>query len=160
MCRRLGLGGEESGALEDDVDAERAPRKLRRVALREHADSVAVDDHRVAVHGNVAREFAVHGVVSRQMRIGFWAAEVVDRDDRDVVLLAVLVMRSQYVAADAAVTVDGDLDRHGSSPEVVKSGLAIGIGIGIGIGNGRPRAAIIGASMAYWVRGRDVAGRD
>ena len=85
----------------------------RRIALREHADAVAVDDHRVAFDADRARKLAVRGVVARQVRVGLRAAEIVDRDDRDVVLLAVLVMRAQHVAPDAAVAVDGNLDRHG-----------------------------------------------
>ena len=52
----------------------------------------------------------MRGVVARQVRIGLGLAEVVDRDDLDVVLLPAFVMRAQDVAADAAVTVDSDFD--------------------------------------------------
>ena len=77
------LGREKPRALEHDVDAERAPRQLGRIALREHLDAVAVDDHGIAVDLDGALEFAVHGVVARQVRVGLRVAEVVDRDDLD-----------------------------------------------------------------------------
>ncbi len=57
----------------------------------------------------------MRGVVPRQMRVGFGAAEVVDRDDGEIVLLAVLVVRAQDVAPDAPVPVDRNLDRHAVS---------------------------------------------
>ena len=44
--RLLGVG-EEAGRLEDDVDAQVAPRKRRRVLLLEDLDLAAVDDQRV-----------------------------------------------------------------------------------------------------------------
>ena len=91
-----------------------APRQLGGIALREHLDAIAVDDHRVAVDRDLARELAVRGVVARQMRVGLGAAEIVDGDDRDVVLLAAFVVGAQDVAADAAVAVDGDFDGHSS----------------------------------------------
>ena len=52
-------------------------------------------------------------VVARQVRIGLRLAEIVDRDDLDIVFLTAFVMCAQYVAADSAVTVDGNLDGHG-----------------------------------------------
>ena len=45
----LGLAGEEPGALEHEFGAELAPGELGRIALGEHADAVAVDDHVVAI---------------------------------------------------------------------------------------------------------------
>jgi hypothetical protein len=39
----------KAGALEHHVDAELAPGQLGRIALGEHLDAVAVDDHVVAV---------------------------------------------------------------------------------------------------------------
>ena len=60
-----------------------APGHLRRVALREHLDAVAVDDDGIAVDADLARELAVRGVVLGQVRIGLRVAEIVDRDDLD-----------------------------------------------------------------------------
>ena len=93
--RRLFLGGEEAGALQHDVDVQLAPRHFGRVALREHADLVAVDDHVVAVDFDGARELAVRGVVAGQVGVRLGVAEVVDGDDLDVVLLAAFVVSAQ-----------------------------------------------------------------
>jgi hypothetical protein len=54
----------------------------------------------------------VGGVVAGQVRIGLRVAQIVDRDDLDVVALAAFVVCTQHIAADAPVTVDGNLDRH------------------------------------------------
>ena len=117
--RGLLLGREEAGALEHDVDAERRPRQLGGIALREHLDAVAVDHHRVAVDLDRARELAVRRVVAGQVRVGLRAAQIVDRDDREIVLLPAFVVRAQDVAADAAVAVDGDFDGHAFSPGTI-----------------------------------------
>jgi len=112
MRARLGLAREESRALEDDVDAELPPRQLGRIALREHADTIAVDDHRVALNAHLTVEATMSGVVSRQMRIGVGIAEIVDGDDLDLAGAAAFIKGAQYVAADAAIAVDAYLDRH------------------------------------------------
>ena len=119
IVRTVGIARqrEEVVPREDDVDAERAPRQLGRVALREHLDAVAVDDHRVAVDLDLARELAVRGVVARQVRVRLRAAEVVDRDDLDPVLLAALVVGPEHVASDAAEAVDADLEGHDTYSE-------------------------------------------
>ena len=80
--------------------------------MREHLDPVPVDDERVAFDLDFARELAVHGVVAGEMRVGLGTAEIVQRDDGEIVLLGVFVVRTQDVAADAAVAVDGDFDGH------------------------------------------------
>ena len=48
--------GEDAGALEDDVDAEVAPRQVGRVALGEDLDLAAVDDDRRVAGSDVARD--------------------------------------------------------------------------------------------------------
>ena len=116
MCAGFLFRREQAGALHHDIDAQRAPRQCRRIALREHLDAVAVDDHRVALDLYLAGKLAVRRVITRKVRIRFRTAEVVDRDDRKVVLLAAFVMRAQNVAADAAVAIDRDFDGHSITP--------------------------------------------
>src|SRR5690606_18294935 len=106
------LAREEPRALEDDVDAELAPRQLRRIALGADADAVAVDDERIAVHADLVRERAVRRVETGQVRVGLRVAEIVDRDDRNVLAPLALVESAQNVAADPAIAIDGDLDGH------------------------------------------------
>ena len=116
MRRRLFLAREKTRAFEHDVHAERAPRQLGRVAHREHLDAVAINDHRVAVDFDLVVEPPVRGVVTREVRVGLGIAQIVDGDDPDIVLTAALVVGAQDVAADAAVTIDGDVGGHGISP--------------------------------------------
>ncbi len=108
----LFLGGEKARAFQHDVDLQVAPRQFGRVAVGQHADLVAVDDHELAVDFDGARELAVGGVVARQVRVRLGIAQVVDGDDFDIVLLATFVVGTQDVAADATVTVDGDANGH------------------------------------------------
>ena len=109
VCRSLGLRGEEAGAFEHDVDPEFAPGQLRRIAVREHLDPVAIDHEVFAIDRDRARKRAVRCVVPGQVGIGIRRAEIVDRDDLDI-LAAAFIQRAQHVAADAAVAVDANLD--------------------------------------------------
>ena len=108
----LGLAREQPGAFEHEVDAQLAPRQLRRVALGQHLDAIAVDDQRIAFHLHLAGELAVHAVVARQVRVGLRVAQVVERDDLDFLLAVRLVQRAQDIATDAAVAIDSDFDGH------------------------------------------------
>src|SRR6266581_5389647 len=111
--RSLFLGREQPRAFEHDVDAERGPRQLGRVLLRKNLDAVPVHHHRIAVDLDLARELAVHRVVTGQVRVGLRAAEVVKRNDREIVAFPAFVMRAKDIAADAAIAVDRDFDGHG-----------------------------------------------
>jgi hypothetical protein len=105
--------GEEAGRLDHDVDAEVAPRQLRRIALRERLDLAAVDDQRVPGRLDGGREAPVDGVVLEQVRERLVVRDVVDGDDLDVG--AGLVRRAEDIAADAAEAVDPDAYWHGDS---------------------------------------------
>ncbi len=106
MPGRLRLAGKQTGALQDDVDAQVAPRKLRRIALSEHADAIAVHDHRVPVDGDFARKTPMHRVMAGEVRIGLGIAQVVERHDLHLARALALIKRAQDVAPDAAVPVD------------------------------------------------------
>ena len=108
---RLVAVAEDAGALEHDVDAEVLPRQLGRIALRQHLDLVAVDGDALVVGADLAGERAVHRVVLEQMRVRLDVAEVVDRDELDVVA-AFLHRRAQNQAPDAPETVDANPNRH------------------------------------------------
>jgi hypothetical protein len=112
----LGLAGEQPGALQDDIHSEFAPRQLRRIALRDHADSVAVHHHGIPVDVHLAAESAVDGVEARQMRVGLGVAQIIDRGDLDPARVLSLVQRPQSIAANAPITVDAYLDCHCWSP--------------------------------------------
>jgi hypothetical protein len=66
----------------------------------------------------------MRGVVARQVGVGVRIAEVVDRDDGNLVVATVLVERPEDVASDAAVTIDANLDRHCPFSLKLPAGLA------------------------------------
>src|SRR5690606_1956460 len=94
----LFLGGEEARALEHDVYLELAPGQFGGVAVGQHANAVASDDHVVAVDFDRAGEAAVRRVVTGKVGVGLGVAQVVDGDDFDVVLLAVFIVGTQNIA--------------------------------------------------------------
>jgi len=116
VCGGLRLAREEAGALENHLHAEFTPGQLRRIALRDHPDPVAVDDHVIAVDVHLTREFAVCGVIARQMRIRLRVAQIVDCHDLDLVFQIALVERAQNVPPDAPISIDADLDCHRLAP--------------------------------------------
>ena len=119
MGHGLVLAREEPGALQHHVHAQLAPGQLGRIAVGQHLDLVAINDHGVAFDADRARELAVGGVVLGQVRIGVGITQVVDGNDLDFVGAAGLVQRTQDIAADAAVPVDRDLRSHVFSPWLV-----------------------------------------
>src|SRR5574344_2019386 len=110
---------EETRGLDDDVDAEVAPRDegllvlvVVRGLLGEDLDDLAVDVELLLLvrTGDLVLEPAVHGIVLQHVREVLGVEEVVDADDLDV---AEIVNRSaENHAADAAETVDANLDSH------------------------------------------------
>ncbi len=106
------LGREKAGAFEDHIDTQLTPRDIRRIALREHANFVAIDDHVVTIDNDGSREFAMGGVVAGQMRVGFRVAQIVDGNDLNVIFFAAFIMSAQYIASDAAVAIDRNFDSH------------------------------------------------
>ena len=113
MRRCFFFGGEKASALEYHINAQLTPWNLRRIALGKHSNLVAVDDHVITVDCHSAGKLAVGGVVARQVRVGLWLTEIVDRNNLNIIFLTAFVVCAQYVAADSTVTVDGNLDGHG-----------------------------------------------
>src|SRR4030042_5037227 len=101
--RFAGFGGqEETGAVDDDVSAHFAPLQVGGVALGGQADLLAVHNHISAVHGDVATETAVHGVVLQHVSQIVGVEQVVDRHDLDAG--KVLRHSAEHHAAEAAKT--------------------------------------------------------
>ena len=114
MRRGFILGGENAGAFERDVDAERLVRQLRRVLDRGDLDRPHATIDAVAGDLHFAREAAMHRVEAQQMRIGLDRSQVVDRHDLDILPLG-FHNRAQDVAPDAAEPVDGNPDGHSAT---------------------------------------------
>src|SRR5580658_10669278 len=111
MGRRLLPRGEDPGAFERDVDAERLVRKLGRILDRGHFDLVAVDDHRVALDLDLMRKAAVDAVETQEVSVGLDRTQIVDGDDLDV-LAARLQNSAQHEPPDAAEAVDRNFGNH------------------------------------------------
>jgi hypothetical protein len=54
----------------------------------------------------------MRGVVLGQMRIGFGIAQIIHGNDLDFAGALGLVQRAQHIAADAAIAINGNFDRH------------------------------------------------
>ena len=109
--------GEEAGRLDRDVDAELAPRQLRRIALGDELDLVVADADEAVARLDRQVERAEHRVVLQQVRHRLRVADVVRRDDLEVA--AALEVRAEEVPADPPEAVDPDPDlRHVSMPFV------------------------------------------
>src|SRR4026207_1908998 len=115
MSTRFRLAGEQARALEDDVHSQRLPRQLRRVALRNDLNVLAVNLHRTSADFHRSPEAAMGSVVLQQMGVGFCTPQVIDGDELQIVLRLALPKSTQDVPADAAEAVDGHLDRHGTT---------------------------------------------
>src|SRR5208337_2633491 len=101
----LVAGGELARALHRDVDAEIPVGQLVRILDRGDLDLVPADMNLIAVDDDLVREAPVHAVEAQEMRVGLDRAEIVDRDDLDV-LPARLDDRAQYEPPDASKAVD------------------------------------------------------
>ncbi len=91
MRAGLGFRSEQASAFEYHIDAKRTPRQLGRIALGEHLDLVSFDDEIAAIDADLTRKAPVRGVVLGQMRIGFGIAEIVYRDNLNLVCATGLV---------------------------------------------------------------------
>mmetsp|Transcript_19258 Transcript_19258/g.58140 ORF Transcript_19258/g.58140 Transcript_19258/m.58140 type:complete len:442 (-) Transcript_19258:83-1408(-) len=100
---------EDTGALDDDVDAQLLPRQLQGVAAGHDADVLAVHRQRVVVHDLHIRVEGTQGTVVLQQVAGLLdTAGVVDGNDVQERRLTA-VPAPQEVAANATEAVDGNL---------------------------------------------------
>jgi len=110
--------GEKPGAFERDIHP--LERHLGRIALGGDADrpvgaAAVADDERIVLHGDLAGEAAVHAVIAEEVGVGLDTAEIVDRHRLEVVAPA-FDEGAQHQPSDPAKPVDGNFQRHVSSP--------------------------------------------
>src|SRR6185369_7256877 len=94
----------------DDVGADVLPLQVGRVTLLGQADLLAVDEESAPLDRNLALKAAMDRIVAQHVSEIVRLQQIVDRDDLDVA--EVLHGRAQHIAADAAETIDANLDRH------------------------------------------------
>ena len=139
------LGGQEhSGSLNDDVNSELSPGELGGVAVGHNLDDLVIDgDVGVVNNLDVSVEDSEGGVVLEQVGGLLDTAGVVDGDNLEEGVGA-SVPAAEEVAANAAESVDGDLDL-GLSHDGLAGGLgddgAGGEHLGIGDGSLQHTAA-------------------
>ena len=80
--------GEAAGAFHDDVDAEIAPGKLLGIGLGKHGEVVAVGLEVTVGGAHLAGEAAMHAVELEQMGVHLGRAEIVDRDEIEILAAA------------------------------------------------------------------------
>ena len=76
--------GETAGAFHDDIDAEVAPGKLLGRGLREDGHVLAVGLELLAGDGDLAGKAPMHAVELEQMGVHLGRAEIVDRDEVEI----------------------------------------------------------------------------
>ena len=102
----------KSGAFQHEVDAQFLVRQVRRIALRGHADMLAVDDQVVALGMDIAGVAAVHAVAAEQPGVRLRIRQIVDRDEVERIPSPRSRIARATKATDAAESVDRNLDRH------------------------------------------------
>ena len=101
---------EESRGLDDDLGAKFFPGQVSGVALGKNLDGLAVNGDGVIVVTDLTGETTHDGVVLQEVGQGLGVGEVVDGDDLEVSTL--LSEGAEKVAANAAKTVDTNLNGH------------------------------------------------
>ena len=103
--------GEDACALDDDIDAQVAPRQLARIAFGQHLDAVAVDDQIAVDDLDRAGELPVVAVILEEVGVGLHVGQVVDGNH--VKLTTVLFKKGLVdLATDAAKTIDCNTRCH------------------------------------------------
>src|SRR5690606_35974549 len=105
--------GKPPGRLDDDIDAEIAPRQRGRILLLEHLDRPLANLDLVAVVADGFLETPCHGVVLEQVRKRVVVGEVIDRNKLEIAPLCECC--SIEIAADSSEAVDADFDAQWNS---------------------------------------------
>ena len=117
---------EDTGTFDDDVDAHFLPRQLQRVSFRDNVDDVTIDRHGLVIDNlDVSLERTQDGIVLEQVRSRLGAAGLVDADDLERAVRSASLPASDKVTADAAETVDRNLDLVRGDNGVVDGSLRV-----------------------------------
>ncbi|MCY1445013.1 hypothetical protein D9M71_615120 [compost metagenome] len=112
MSSCLGAVGEVAGAFEHYIDGFGLPRQLGRVANGTDGNAVAIDGQAFVIELDIGSKDAMNTVVLEQVRIDRAVTQVIDRDDLQVLTVALGIECAKDVAADAAKAIDCDTKGH------------------------------------------------
>src|SRR3990172_5785407 len=105
--------GEQARGLDDDIDPEGLPRKIRRVLLFQDLEALLAGDDGVSLGAYVLLEVPQDRVVLEKMRRRLGVGHIVRGDDID---LRVMNRRAKHVSSNASESVDPNLDSHRGLP--------------------------------------------
>jgi len=103
---------EEPSGFDDDVNAERRPRKFAGVAFCEHRDLLAVYRDKSIARGDLDGKSPVHRVIFEQVSQRLGVRQIIDSDD--VQLVGACQRCAKETAADTTESIDGNRD-HGET---------------------------------------------
>ena len=103
--------GEKPGRFQGDFDAQFSPGQVAGIPFGTDSDGTPVDDHRVPVDLDGAREAALGAVVLEQVGQCLGVPEIIDADDLEFV--AAGGQRPERDATNPTKPVDTYLDCHG-----------------------------------------------
>src|SRR5579863_6494513 len=109
--------GEVAGRFHDDLSPDRFPRKLCRISFGKDLESLGVHGDAVGPSRDVIGQITENGVVLEQVSESFGVREIVDCDEFDV---GIIERGAQYVASDAAETVNAYFNSHLASVRMMK----------------------------------------
>ena len=95
---------EKAGGLDNDIGANLAPPEVCRIHLGGETDTVAIDNHGVALDGDVSLELPVYGIVLEHVGQILGIQKVIDPHDLDI--FEIFHHGTENHAPDTAETVD------------------------------------------------------
>lgn len=115
---------ESAGALNDIVNSQLAPGKLRGVLLTEYFEWIFVDNHRIPMETDLARVNPVDTVIFEDVGKILWGGQIVNRHH---IKVPVHLRNPRHHSTDAAETINGNFwSGHHIPPFVQFSESSIG----------------------------------
>ena len=113
---RRSLVQKQTRRFDDNIRTDFIPLQVRRIAFLGQTDLLAIYNQIVTVHRHIGVKFAVHRVILQHVSQVIRFQQVVDAHYLNVVA-EILDRRAEHIAANAAKTVNTNLNRHYASPK-------------------------------------------
>ena len=109
------LRGEQTGTFKRNINAHFFPRQIGRITLGDDFNRLAADINAGFGGLHFYRKATMHTVILQHMRIGFDTAQIVNRNDIDI-LAATFDNPAQHQTTDTSKSVNGYIYCHVFSP--------------------------------------------